>query len=176
MGLLTKSTGASLALALAALVIAAPSLGVEPVNRFAQQLLDAHNQERAEAGVPPLEWSDKLAREAREWADQLATQGRMTHADRDTRRMAGENLWMGTAGRFSAEDMVSTFTREKQYYRHRAFPDISTTGRWQDVGHYTQVVWRNSQQVGCAVAQNGEDDFLVCRYWPAGNWEGEMAF
>ena len=176
MGRLTKSRWISLALALGVAAIAVPSLGVEPVNPFAQRLLDAHNRERADAGVPPLEWSDKLAREAREWADTIALEGRMRHADRATRGTSGENIWMGTAGRFSAEDMIDTFTRERRYYRHRAFPDISTTGRWQDVGHYTQVVWRNTQQVGCAVAQNGEDDFLVCRYWPAGNWEGEIAF
>ena len=43
-------------------------------------------------------------------------------------------------------------------------------------GHYTQVVWRNTREVGCAVARNGSDDFLVCRYWPSGNWMGQVPF
>ena len=144
----------------------------QPGNRFAAQLLDAHNQERERFGASRLQWSPKLAREAQQWAVLLAGEGRMRHASNDERGGAGENLWMGTAGRFPATRMVGSFIEEKQHFRAGTFPQVSTTGNWRDVGHYTQVVWPGTQQLGCAVARNNRNDFLVCRYWPAGNTYG----
>ena len=52
-------------------------------------------------------------------------------------------------------------------------PGISRTGRWQDAGHYSQMIWRNTTRIGCAMAGGG---FLVCRYAPPGNFTGQKAF
>jgi uncharacterized protein YkwD len=164
------------ACAVAAGAIAAPTLANDaPANPFAYRLLAAHNDERVASGVPPLAWSDDLAGQARQWAEHLAQQGQMIHATREQRGNAGENLWMGAAGRYSAEYMVGAFIEEKRNFRNGTFPDVSKTGQWRDVGHYTQVIWRGTQQVGCAVAKNRTNDFLVCRYFPAGNWYGQSA-
>jgi len=38
------------------------------------------------------------------------------------------------------------------------------------------VVWRDTQEVGCAVATARGNDVLVCRYWPAGNVWGQKAY
>jgi uncharacterized protein YkwD len=145
-------------------------------NAFAHQLLALHNRARDDAGVPRLTWSSKLAREAQGWAERLARDGRMYHSNDEQSGGAGENLWMGSAGYYGPETMIGAFVDEKQHYVHAAFPQVSNTGRWEDVGHYTQVVWRSTQQVGCAVARGAKDDFLVCRYWPAGNWMGQLAY
>ena len=51
-----------------------------PNNRFAAELLDAHNNARAEFGAPRMEWDDGLARQARKWAEVLAREGQMRHA------------------------------------------------------------------------------------------------
>jgi uncharacterized protein YkwD len=138
-------------------------------NAFALRLLADHNVERGRMGAAPLTWSHQLAQEAQSWADRLAHDDRMYHSDRQTRRGAGENLWTGTAGYYGADDMVGGFLAERKYYKPGTFPQVSTSGRWEDVGHYTQVIWPGTQQVGCAVAHNRAHDFLVCRYWPAGN-------
>jgi hypothetical protein len=45
-----------------------------------------------------------------------------------------------------------------------------------DVGHYTQLVWRATTQVGCASASSEREDILVCRYAEAGNYRGERPF
>ena len=134
---------------------------------FAERLLVAHNLERDRVGVPRLAWSAKLAAQAQDWADQLARADRFEHAS--DRSGAGENLWMGSAGSYSAEQMIGGFVEEVRYFRSGRFPNVSSTGSWSDVGHYTQLIWRGTQQVGCAVGQGRADDILVCRYWPAGN-------
>ena len=139
---------------------------------FAAELLTAHNQERANFGSAPLSWSPDLARDAQVWANRLAREGRMRHGSQFERKGQGENLWMGTAGYYSLTQMMSYFIAEKRDFKHGEFPHVSRTGQWRDVGHYTQIVWADTREVGCAVARGGRDEFLVCRYWPAGNTYG----
>ena len=91
-------------------------------------------------------------------------------------RPAGENLWAGTKGYYSLEDMVGLWIAEKKHFRDGVFPDNSNTRRLEDIAHYTQVMWRTSTDVGCAVAHGRYDDFLVCRYSEGGNVLGERPF
>jgi len=148
----------------------------QETNAFAMQILEEHNQARDDVDVPRLEWSQELAQQAQEWAVHLAGERRMYHSTREQRNDTGENLWAGSAGYYGADAMIAAFVDERQYYRHETFPNVSTTGRWSDVGHYTQIVWRETREVGCAVARNDEFDFLVCRYWPSGNIIGQPVY
>ena len=148
----------------------------ERINPFAMELLEEHNRARAQVGVARLQWSNRLAREAHEWAQHLAREGRMIHAGRDQRSGSGENLWMGSAGYYGADTMVGGFLAERQHFRNGTFPQVSSTGNWRDVGHYTQVIWGSTREVGCAVARGGSNDFLVCRYWSAGNIYNQRVF
>ncbi|QNE03963.1 CAP family protein [Croceicoccus marinus] len=150
-----------------------PRVESVPAGSFAQRLLDAHNDERDRVGVPPLEWDPRLAAEAGHWAAELARRQSMDHADPSARRGAGENLWRGTERYYTAEEMIGTFIDEKRHFQLESFPDVSATGQWRDVGHYTQLIWRDTERVGCAVAAGGGQDWLVCRYWPAGNVMGQ---
>lgn len=156
--------------------VSASQPAISSSNQFAQALLTEHNRARDEAGVPRLRWSVKLAGDAQGWAETLAREGWMRHSSQSEANGAGENLWMGSAGYYAPEAMIGSFVAEKRNFQLGAFPRVSRTGRWEDVGHYTQIVWRDTREVGCAVARNGSDDFLVCRYWPAGNWMGERPF
>jgi hypothetical protein len=127
---------------------------------------------RAAAGVPPLQWDSKLGTEAASYAVQLAISGMFAHSTPTARNNAGENLWMGTRGAFSVHTMVANWASEQNYFRPGVFPNVSRTGNWQDVGHYTQIVWPSTQRVGCALATSSSNDYLVCRYWPSGNVRG----
>lgn len=143
---------------------------------LAVRLLAAHNAERDRLHLPRLKWNSSLERAAGNWAQQLSHRGYLQHADQRTRASAGENLWMGAAGYWNVESMVGMFVDEKKYYRNDSFPNISRTGNWADVGHYSQMVWRDTQEVGCALETDRGYDVLVCRYWPAGNIWGQKAY
>lgn len=158
------------ALTLAGLAVASPV----QANDSERAWLDAHNAERAEFGVLPLSWSEELESEARAWAEGLARDEIMRHSSYDERGGKGENLWMGTAGFYTAEQMIGHFAEEKQYFYQGRFPEVSTTGDWGDVGHYTQMVWPGTREVGCALARGVNYDFLVCRYYPSGNRMGQQ--
>ena len=134
------------------------------------ELLDAHNQYRAALGLSPLRWSDALAASAQRWAEHLASIGRLEHSG------PGQNLAMASSGSQSLGDLVELWGREGAYFRDGFFPAISATGNWVDVGHYSQIVWRDTSQVGCGFARRNGNDVLVCNYNPPGNVMGERAF
>ena len=168
-----------LALAASLMVAAVAPMTMGFVNQsgdFQQRVLAAHNLERDNVGVQPMRWNASLADDAQQWADHLARTGRFEHAPESHSTPEGENLWAGTRGYFSPEAMVDAWVREKRYFKPGTFPDNSTTGRVEDVGHFTQVAWRDSREVGCAVAASGREDILVCRYSQAGNYIGEQPF
>ena len=135
-------------------------------------VLVAHNQERARWGVHPLTWDPALAASADRYAAELARTGRWGHSPKSWRPGQGENLWMGTRGAYSVDAMLGGWLSEKRWFRPGVFPAVSRTGNWSDVGHYTQMVTRNSTRVGCAIRSSGSHDYLVCRYNPSGNIDG----
>ncbi|SNS78027.1 Cysteine-rich secretory protein family protein [Sphingomonas laterariae] len=174
MGRLTRT------LALVALAAASPLLqgAIDQTANSDQRLLASHNRERAMLGIPPLAWNEGLARDAAAWGRHLTRVGYLVHYpdnpnDPDPQ---GENLWAGTRGYYSIEDMVGLWIAEKKNYRAGVFPANSRTNRLDDVAHYTQVMWRSSTDVGCAVVRGRQDDFLVCRYSEGGNVLGERPF
>jgi hypothetical protein len=69
--------------------------------------------------------------------------------------------------------MVGDLIAEKKAFRSGVFPYVSATGNWEDVGHYTQIVWADTDRVGCGLSSSQDDDYLVCRYARAGNVMGE---
>lgn len=159
------------AIAITASTFASPAAADDGM-QFPARVLAAHNAARASAGVQPLQWDRNLGTEAARYALQLAISGMFAHSAPNSRNDAGENLWMGTRGAFSPNAMVGGWVSERRFFDPGMFPRISRTGDWRDVGHYTQIVWPTTQRVGCALATNARYDYLVCRYWPAGNVQG----
>ena len=43
-------------------------------------------------------------------------------------------------------------------------------------GHYTQIVWWYTGHVGCAVNRCGAKTYVVCNYWPKGNYVGHSPY
>src|SRR5574338_368825 len=163
--------------AVLALASASPMLvgGVGPRQNFDERLLAAQNRERDAIGAAPLTWDPVLARSARDWARHLARTGKFEHSPDSPwwSGPEGENLWAGTVNYYQPEAMVGLWASEKRYYKAGIFPNNSRSGRVEDVGHYTQLIWDKTGAVGCALERGRNEDFLVCRYTQAGNVLGE---
>lgn len=153
-------------------VLSAPAVAQSFAAQFPARILAAHNAVRAQAGMAPLVWDNALGSAAAAYVRQMAMSGRFQHSDRSQRRGTGENLWMGTRGAFSIDAMVGGWASERRWFRPGLFPNVSRTGNWEDVGHYSQIVWPTTTRIGCALASTPRIDYLVCRYASAGNIDG----
>lgn len=140
-------------------------------------VLAMHNGERAAVGVGPISWSPRLAEDAEHWAAHLAGLDELVHygEEGEADNGEGENLFMGTTHAYRIDQMIGYWTDEKRLFRRVSRWD-QNDATFEAVGHYTQMVWRGTHEVGCGVASNRENDFLVCRYAQAGNIMGQRPF
>jgi hypothetical protein len=99
--------------------------------------------------------------------------GRLEHSPRASRPGQRENLWMGPRGVYSPEQMVGAWINERALFYPGVFPNVSRTGNWSDVAHYTQMIWKGTTRVGCAIQPAGQTEYLICRYSPPGNIDGK---
>ncbi|KAL3808881.1 hypothetical protein ACHAXA_010936 [Cyclostephanos tholiformis] len=136
-----------------------------------KEWLNAHNSRRRKynggMGYVPLRWSRSLASRAKSWANRLSYNcktGALTHAPGV---QEGENLaknqGTGTWGSMYSADKIM-----------RRWVENELSLPYPSNAHYTQVVWRATQYVGCGEAlksysNNHKCRVQVCRYVKAGN-------
>ncbi len=143
----------------AAVVDPAPAAGLSGA---AEAILIAHNHYRARHCAAPLRWSAEVAAVAQAWADTLAAADCAFEHSKGNKY--GENLFfMGPSGAGSAVMAAD------EWYSEVASYDYSAPGFGMSTGHFTQMVWLATSEVGCAIAQCGGGDLWVCNYNPPGN-------
>jgi pathogenesis-related protein 1 len=147
----------------------------------ASEFVTAHNLVRSEvtqptnypgtwAPLPQVSWSATVAASAQAWADHLRDTAGCDLAHDDTSEY-GENIAGGTVG-FFPDDAVTLWASEKPRY---VFDPVYTFDN--NTGHYTQVVWRSSTEIGCGVSRCSTGHVVdVCRYNPAGNVIGTQPY
>ncbi|KAF7139889.1 hypothetical protein RHSIM_Rhsim06G0210600 [Rhododendron simsii] len=132
---------------------------------FIGECLYNHNTLRASLNLPPLQWSTELADYARWWLNQLRATCAMDHSNSDY----GENLFWGQGDEWTATEAVEAWAAEGPSYNYGSntcMPNVDCT-------HYTQMVWRTTTTVGCAMIKCSDGDTLMaCEYAPHGNTIG----
>lgn len=158
--------------------LSATNLGETSIQlKEAQKALDFHNNARKEVGVAPLVWSAELASYAQEWANYLASKENSELEHRPSsgqwKQLYGENIYQGYEGYHSVIDGVKMWYNEINGFQNV----VLTNSNFYGVGHYTQMVWRKTTQVGIGVAisKNGQL-FVVANYNTPGNYLGEKAY
>lgn len=130
-----------------------------------EEILNQHNYYRQLQGAANLVWSDKLQSEAQQWANYIAKKDIMAHSKMEY----GENIYMSTAN-VSAKRPVDAWASEEQYYNGETISHQNYTL----FGHYTQLIWSETTQVGCAYAISKTGKYYwVCEYYPSGNFIGQ---
>lgn len=160
-----------------------PSTASSTRSSLATEMVAAHNQARASAkptpspALPALTWSPEAAKVAQSWASQC----RFEHNPK--RGPYGENLAAAAPpGSKTNAQAVQDWASEAADYAYSK----NTCAAGKVCGHYTQLVWRNTTQVGCATvtctknspfgAQFPTWQLWVCDYSPPGNYVGEKPY
>lgn len=167
---------------MAALALLASGGHAEGVDGAA--IVAAHNRWRAQVGVEALSYSPELAASAQAWADELKQTHhcRMRHSKAEGRY--GENLYWASAlvwsdgrrelSKVPPVQVVAAWGSEQRDYDYAS--NRCAPGKM--CGHYTQLVWQASTQVGCAraVCEDSQEQVWVCQYQPAGNVVGRKPY
>lgn len=134
-----------------------------------QDYVTTHNAARAEVGVGPMVWDEKVAAYARSYVDQRTGDCNLVHSNTSS---YGENLAEGSGDFMTGREAVELWVKEKPNYNYGSNSCVGG-----ECLHYTQVVWRNSARLGCARARcdNGWW-FVSCNYDPPGNFIGERPY
>ena len=153
------------------LLLLSISTVVNAQNRL-MQFVDLHNEERASLGLTDLSWSDELAQQAQQWANAMAFKDEVSHSGSGQ----GENIWYGDNNSATIEDMFGFWLSEKQFFIETQPVPENCSQSWENCGHYSQIVWSQTSHIGCAASASQTNDYVVCRYDPAGNIQGQKAY
>ncbi|QDE71896.1 hypothetical protein BHS09_35690 [Myxococcus xanthus] len=152
------------------------------MTQFDRDMLAAHNAARrsvSPAASPALEdltWDEQATRTAKAYA------ARCQFSHNPNRGNLGENLTAASSSAMGAQGVVQGWVDEAAHYDHTA----NTCASGKVCGHYTQVVWRNTRALGCAVqecttnspfgSQFPKWSLWVCNYAPPGNYVGQRPY
>lgn len=146
--------------------------------------LEVHNCARrtvvpaANPAIPAMAWSDTIATAALTYASQC-------HYAHSGNPLYGENIYAyATTGSHvpTLGEATLAWADEEPYYNYSS-NTCSAPNPPGTCGHYTQVVWRTSTQVGCGLVYCTQNSpfgspfnnwyFAVCNYDPPGNSGGK---
>lgn len=139
-----------------------------------------HNSYRATHSSPNLTISDNLNSMAQDWADTLASRAEFKHSPNSGN--VGENIYVSGVSKGGSIDSTTLANQAVEgWYSESKDYDYSNPGFSSKAGHFTQIVWKSSTEIGCGAAQGsypGRTDFtayyVVCQYAPGGNVSGQF--
>jgi hypothetical protein len=136
----------------------------------------------ATAGGPllPFTWSVAAETVAQNWAAQC------NFSHNANRGPFGENIYAGgsesTPVAVTGTDAVNSWAGEAANYTY----STNSCAAGDTCGHYTQLVWRNTTAIGCAIQQCTTNSpfgapfndwvFEVCDFSPPGNFVGQSPY
>nr|CEL65391.1 TPA: mucin family glycoprotein [Neospora caninum Liverpool] len=142
-----------------------------PEADFTDECLQIHNNKRAEGMSNPIQ---KLVRnrgavsQAEAYRDQMEQRG--CPFQHSGVRLYGENLYRSSAHTDCKDAVELWYSEKKNYTSYTALNSFN----YQNVGHFTQVMWANSTGLGCAYSSTCRT--IVCNYYPPGNYIGQYPF
>ncbi|XP_071492386.1 uncharacterized protein [Diadema antillarum] len=148
-----------------------------------EAILNKHNELRSQvspeaSNMKYMHWDDDLATMAQQWSEECLWE----HGNPDNispYSSVGQNLWLGTTSSPSGASATQSWYNEVHDYDY----DTNSCDDGKVCGHYTQVVWANTEAVGCGIhrcdtVSNGWTNayIITCNYGPAGNYVGTKPY
>ncbi|CAL1536735.1 unnamed protein product [Lymnaea stagnalis] len=142
------------------------------IQQFREEALEAHNVRRTKHLVPPLVLNDDLNEYAQNWAEHLVKSNTFQHSNCMLRSdRLGENVankWSSEGADLSGEEVTEMWYSEISNY---SFSGSNS----QNTGHFTQVVWKSTREMGIGKAKGNDGKVIVvANYRPPGNLMGSF--
>lgn len=152
-----------------------------------------HNVRRCRHGLGPLTWDEGLVNVAKAHAAKCIYK----HSDQTHRVAAygvssktGQEGWVGenigkTNGPHTPEDLLQMWYDDEIVKYDFDTHSAKSGYTFDDIGHFTQIAWKETTHIGCAVSLcpslsvPGESSvpnswFFVCNFWPGGNFDDKL--
>jgi hypothetical protein len=138
--------------------------------QFRNAMVNRHNTYRDEHGVKRLSWNTTLSGYAAKYLNKKGSGKNQCPNWEHSGGPYGENLAIGYGTPTQA--VVAWGDERKDYNWNK--PGFSA-----GTGHFTQMVWKDTRQLGCARKFCTSSNvyrgwYLVCEYWPRGNVIGQF--
>ena len=150
-----------------------------------QQAVKVHNEARKEVGVDKLIWSLELQNDATIYAKELAKKDKgLVHSTNLGDQ--GENLYLSYASKtvnnvtsnvFSKTPLKDASVAWYNEIKDYSYASIKMDSLFPKVGHYTQMIWSTTKEVGIGKARSKSGKvYVVARYYPAWNILGKTPY
>merc|ERR1719278_887887 len=134
------------------------------------------------SNMKKLVWSAELEAVAQRWADQC-TFGHDSERSKLDGTYVGQNAYYSGSSQKKDEATVNmgTVSAVDSWYNEVESPgfsinDIDPFVFSYGAGHYTQVVWADTEELGCGMVYYEEAPWyktlVICNYAKGGNWQG----
>ncbi|KAF2858475.1 pathogenesis-related protein precursor, partial [Piedraia hortae CBS 480.64] len=142
--------------------------------------LSAHNVHRANHSAPDIQWDDGLA----STAAKIAATCNYAHNTEMDGGGYGQNIAAGIKPEHVDAVITNLFYNSEVSAFDGNYGQANPSSNFESWGHFTQVVWKASGQVGCATQDCSSQGlanagggvpafFTVCNYKSPGNFAGE---
>ena len=139
------------------------------LEKIRAEILENHNYHRKRHQVDILVRNAEIEAVAQSYSDHLAEIDEMKHSGN---KKYGENLFYCWASRGIC---VSGKTSSQSWYDEVKDYDYDNPGFAMNTGHFTQLVWKGSKQIGCGASCNNSNKcYVTCNYYPPGNYIGQF--
>lgn len=145
----------------------------QKIKEFIDDAVKVHNELRAKHGASKLKHAKDLSEYAQKWAENLAAKNAFQHSDCVLKgERIGENIcckWSSSGADYTGREAC------EQWYSEISKHDFSSEPRTLGSGHFTQMVWKGSKEMGIGKAKtSGGKVIVVANYRPAGNLVGSF--
>ena len=139
------------------------------LEKIRNEILTDHNYHRKRHQVDILSRNSEIENVAQAYSEHLSSIEKLIHSD----NKYGENLYYC----YASNGICVTGTKASQSLYNEVWQyDFNNPKFTSGTGHFTQLVWKGSKEIGCGAAWNSNNKcYVTCNYYPAGNVMGYFA-
>ena len=143
--------------------------GANEFSQFDLEALEAHNKYREKHHSPPLTLNKDLCKIAQAYAEKLLQNNSLSYSFGNYKgNDMGENIFMCQGS--EATGTMATDDWYNEVKSHNFKKDFQ-----KGTGHFTQIIWKDTKEVGFGIANRGNTYYVVANYYPPGNFLGQYS-